>query len=492
MVTRRAKRALIVAAVIVPVVLVGAAFLAAEATRSNTFCGTACHEMQPYYRTWQASAHADVDCVACHIPPGCVNYAKTKVFALREVWVHFTRKDIAPIAVTRHIPNATCTACHPPSQMQNAVPLARWTRLFSHSGHEQVPACIDCHSQVVHAPIAQVPYTPARAMASCFTCHDGTTQPNDCRYCHRAPHPDRGDCTTCHGLRSWDPSVSHRPRLTAQHQAFSCERCHSVATPTGMGYPAGCIGCHRPPHPLTVGPVRLRRCAECHTILQWKPTTFDHPASGCVRCHGNHHGSARLTRCQECHSQTSWTSATHSPTLQGAHTSVACLSCHTHATRASIGFPAGCIGGHQPPHPLSLAGIDLHRCYDCHPISDWTPTTFDHPASGCVRCHGNHHGRVQLTQCQDCHSQTTWSGATHPTTSCTACHTPGPLHSGIGAQCQTCHVTGRYWVPSTYRHRQVGEHVPSGEVPLACTKCHVSTYARATCTPCHAAGGPAD
>ena len=68
-----------VVAIAAPIVLVGAAFVAAEATKSNTFCGTSCHEMEPYYATWQTSPHAEVDCVRCHIPPGFWNYAKTKL-----------------------------------------------------------------------------------------------------------------------------------------------------------------------------------------------------------------------------------------------------------------------------------------------------------------------------------------------------------------------------------------------------------------------------
>lgn len=492
MMTRRTKRVLIVMGALVPCVLIGSAFLAAEATKGNEFCGTACHEMQPYYRTWQDSAHADVDCVECHIPHGVVNYAKTKVFAMREVWVHFTEEDLAPITVTRHIPNDSCTQCHDASQMRAKVPLAKWTRVFTHTGHEQVPACIDCHAQVVHAPIAEIPFTPAEEMEACFECHDGTQQPDDCEYCHTTAHPDRGACDTCHGLRSWDPSVSHSPRLVERHAEITCERCHTVATPTDIGAPNGCFDCHEPAHPLKVGDLRLRRCAECHTIVHWKPNTFDHPTTGCVDCHGNEHGIGSLTRCQRCHSQTTWNGATHDPRLVATHAETSCLRCHTRATAQAVGPPAGCVGCHRPPHALSLAGIDLHRCDDCHRIDGWTPTTFDHPSSGCVDCHGNRHGSASLTRCQDCHSQATWSGAEHPDTSCTSCHAAGPLHSGLSAQCQSCHVSGRYWVPSTFRHAQVGEHIPNGEEPLTCTRCHASTYTRATCTPCHGPGGGDD
>jgi nitrate/TMAO reductase-like tetraheme cytochrome c subunit len=492
MVTRRTKRVLLVVSVVAPIVLAGAAFIAAEATKGNEFCGTACHEMRPYYRTWQGSEHADVDCVECHIPHGIVNYAKTKAFALREVWVHFTEEDIAPIAVTRHIPNDTCAGCHDPSEMEEALPLAEWTRRFRHEGHAEVPACIECHAQVVHAPIAGIPYSPARAMESCFECHDGETQPDDCDYCHGAPHRDRGTCETCHGLRSWDPTVSHEPRLIEPHAEFPCERCHAVVGATEIGEPVGCYDCHEPAHPLKVGELRLRRCAECHTIVRWKPNTFDHPATGCIRCHGNEHGNAQLRQCQDCHSQTTWASAKHQPQLQGAHRSVSCLRCHSVATNASLGDPAGCVGCHRPSHPLALPGLELRRCYGCHRLGGWSPNSFDHPTTGCVGCHGNRHGSSQLTRCQDCHSQTTWAGARHPNTSCLSCHGAGRLHSGIGTQCQTCHVSGRYWVPSTFRHRQVGPHVPAGEHRLSCTQCHATTYAKATCTPCHGPGGPAD
>jgi len=380
----------VVAAIAAPIVLVGGAFVAAEATKSNDFCGTSCHEMEPYHRTWQASAHAEVDCVGCHIPPGVWNYAKTKLFGLRELWVHITGQVEKPIAVTRHVPNQVCVGCHDDGELAHPVRLARWTEGFTHTGHAEVPSCIDCHARVVHPDIPEVPATPPRTMKACFTCHDGGAQPDDCTYCHpTAPHPDRGACDECHGLRSWSRSdFRHPDPLTGKHEEILCERCHARATATEIGPAVACIDCHEPPHPLRLGKLELRRCAECHTITRWRPNTFDHPRSGCVSCHGNEHGSS------------------------------------------------------------------------------------------------------DLAQCERCHSQTTWAGAKHPNSDCTACHSPGRLHSGLGSTCQNCHVSGAYWVPSTYRHPQVAEHVPSGEHRLACTACHKTTYATATCTPCHGPGGP--
>jgi nitrate/TMAO reductase-like tetraheme cytochrome c subunit len=267
--SRRTRRVLLVAAIAAPIVLAGGVFLAAEATKSNTFCGTSCHEMEPYYRTWEGSGHAEVDCVGCHIPPGLWNYAKTKLFGLRELWVHVTGQVDKPIAVTRHIPNEVCVGCHPYEQTQEPVRLARWTEDFAHTGHAEVSDCIDCHARVVHPDIQGVLSTPPGSMDACFSCHNGRSEPDDCVYCHAtAPHPDRGACDECHGLRSWASDFRHPERLTGRHETILCERCHAEATATEIGPATACIECHEAPHPLRLGTLSLRRCAECHAIVR--------------------------------------------------------------------------------------------------------------------------------------------------------------------------------------------------------------------------------
>jgi cytochrome c nitrite reductase small subunit len=390
-VSERTKRILRIVAIAGPFLFVGSMFLAAEATKSNTFCGLQCHEMRPYYQTWASSEHREVECVGCHIPDGALNYVKTKLFGLRELWVHITDQVEKPIAVTRRISSDTCSGCHRSEDVAGRIRLARWTIGFSHPDHTKGMACIDCHARVVHPTIEGVPNTPARSMEACFTCHDGQSQPDECEYCHdSAPHPERGACEECHGLKSWSSGIRHSPRLTGKHETILCERCHGEATATRIGRPTGCIDCHRPAHALQLGVLSLRKCADCHTITRWRPTTFDHPRNDCVSCHGNEHESP------------------------------------------------------------------------------------------------------SLAQCQECHSQTTWSGARHPDRDCTACHAPGRMHAGLGSSCQSCHVSGAYWSPSTFRHPQVGEHIPGGEHRLTCTACHTTTYASATCTPCHGPGGVDD
>jgi cytochrome c-type protein NapC len=312
---------LLIIGVIGFVILTGAAFAAARATESNKFCGQDCHEMVPYNQTWQASKHDQIGCVQCHIPPGAWNFVKTKFFALREVYVHFMGQVKAPIQVTRQIPNVVCQGCHPSVEMPDPIQLV--TSTFSHRGHEKVPACIDCHAQVVHHPIPGKPYIPAQSMTACFACHDGKQQPNDCSYCHQAPHPDRGPCQDCHTLQTWSPKgFKHPVPLTGKHAQILCEQCHTSGTGTSVGPADGCVSCHGNHHQDPT----LTLCADCHTTTHFVPSTFQHQQVGPHVPAGD-----EPLPCNACHQQT-FASAT--------------CSCHGVTTPIKPGQPIpGGIGG---------------------------------------------------------------------------------------------------------------------------------------------------
>lgn len=386
--------------VVVFAVLVGAAFAAAAYTERNSFCIEACHEMGPYGSTWEHSAHSDLDCVRCHIEPGVVNFVQAKVYALREVYVHFSGEVKAPIAVTRHIPNSTCTAsdCHPAGTVPD--PIAFTSSSFSHEGHPEVELCIDCHSQVVHTGTPGRPYIDPASMAACLTCHDGERAADDCDVCHEAPHDPRGRCTDCHELASWDSTFEHPVRLTKTHGAVVCEKCHARSTETEIGPPVGCASCHKKQHQAGG-----KLCADCHRLTRWTPSTFDHPKSRCTDCHRRPHPDRGS--CTRCHTTSSWASHfAHPVPLGGVHAQFACEKCHVN-------------------------GLDA-------------------PGRACVSCHGDHHGG--LSDCTRCHSTSAW-------------------------------------VPSTFRHPQEGPHIPAGEEPLQCSACHSNGYGSHGC-PCHGGGPP--
>jgi len=54
-------------------------YKAYEFTESVQFCGQTCHVMHPQYTAYQASPHARVACVECHVGAGPEGYARSKV-----------------------------------------------------------------------------------------------------------------------------------------------------------------------------------------------------------------------------------------------------------------------------------------------------------------------------------------------------------------------------------------------------------------------------
>ena len=415
---RRRRRRLAIVLAIVFVVFVAASLAAAAYTERSSFCEHACHEMEPYGATWEHSAHKDVACVKCHIKPGAVELVEAKGSALREVWVHFAGQVKAPIAVTKHVPNATCESrgCHPegsvkdpvvlgssgstaprpavsaspspagsarPSPAADAAPGAAKAPpvSFSHEQHPSIGLCIDCHSQVVHRSVPGKPYIDPTTMAYCLRCHDGKAAPSACQTCHSTPHAQRGLCTACHSLGSWASTFEHPVPVGPQHKRVVCEKCHSKATPTTIGYPAGCVSCHAKRHKT----VTTTLCAKCHVPTHWKPSTFKHPRSGCTTCHTRAHPDRGS--CLRCHTTSSWASHfDHPVALGGVHASFACEKCHTNG----LGAPGrSCTSCHGSQHG------GLTDCQRCHTTSAWVPSTFSHPPAGehgagsfaCSACH---------------------------------------------------------------------------------------------------------
>jgi nitrate/TMAO reductase-like tetraheme cytochrome c subunit len=89
-------------------------------TESVEFCGQRCHvPMKPEFVTAQHSAHAKVECVACHVGPGAAAYFKTKVNGVKQLY-HAVRNDFdRPIHVNAANPRpsqAICEQCHWPQR----------------------------------------------------------------------------------------------------------------------------------------------------------------------------------------------------------------------------------------------------------------------------------------------------------------------------------------------------------------------------------------
>jgi nitrate/TMAO reductase-like tetraheme cytochrome c subunit len=91
-----------------------------QLTESVQFCGKACHlPMEPQFVAAQHTAHAKVECVACHVGPGAAAYFKTKLNGVKQLY-HTAANDFSrPIYVTDsnpRPPQVICEQCHWPSK----------------------------------------------------------------------------------------------------------------------------------------------------------------------------------------------------------------------------------------------------------------------------------------------------------------------------------------------------------------------------------------
>jgi nitrate/TMAO reductase-like tetraheme cytochrome c subunit len=91
-----------------------------QLTESVQFCGKACHlPMDPEFVASQHTAHAKVECVACHVGPGAAAYFKTKLNGVKQLY-HTVANDFPrPIYVTATNPRPTqaiCEQCHWPKK----------------------------------------------------------------------------------------------------------------------------------------------------------------------------------------------------------------------------------------------------------------------------------------------------------------------------------------------------------------------------------------
>ncbi len=91
-----------------------------QVSESVEFCGKACHlPMEPQFVAFQHTAHAKVECVACHVGPGAAAYFKTKLNGVKQLY-HTVRNDFdRPIRLTAANPRpsqAVCEQCHWPKK----------------------------------------------------------------------------------------------------------------------------------------------------------------------------------------------------------------------------------------------------------------------------------------------------------------------------------------------------------------------------------------
>ena len=169
---------------------------AAWYTLRPVFCNS-CHNMEPYYKSWQESTHKDVTCIECHFPPGVGGKVRGKVLGLVQLLKYVTGS--AGTRPSAEIPDASClrSGCHENRLLAGRVDYRVKTLgkeiviPFDHTPHLEEGRrgktlhCTSCHNQIVQGTHMTVD------SRTCFLCHFKDQPFNEklsaCTHCHQIP-----------------------------------------------------------------------------------------------------------------------------------------------------------------------------------------------------------------------------------------------------------------------------------------------------------------
>jgi len=340
-------------------------------------------------------------------------------------------------------------------------------------------------------------------------------------------------CEDCHTLGGWKPATfSHDAKtykgykLSGAHAKLKCEQCHArdlfgVTRYRPIEY-SSCAapGCHDTKKRGNIHGRQFaaRKCEDCHTEKEWKPSTFSHDAKTykgyklagahaklkCEKCHkpdfagrikykpiesktcvgsachtDPHKSSLKPKKCEDCHNERDWKKLAFDHNrdsaypLDGKHVKAACEKCHVDKLWKPLAKT--CVGCHEKDdkHKNSFG----KRCEDCHTAQTWKTDKFVHEVTG-FRLDGAH---ANLT-CQMCH--TTKNTRLGPGEDCAQCHVD-PHFSQFGAFCSDCH-DAKSWEPMRFNHNLTGFRLEGAHRSTTCEDCHKNRDYRNTPSQCYA------
>ena len=343
--------------------------------------------------------------------------------------------------------------------------------------------CENCHTDKAWVPAkdtmtfdhgaqTKFPLLGKHGLADCESCHLGLdfTEPvivgDGCESCHVDVHQGNmaGDCTSCHNFETFtdvDGIFVHNQTmfpLTGAHQQIECSSCHLDQSNGHFTlFETDCVDCHQQDYneAITVDHISSGfplTCEDCHTTLAWQPAFFEHEqASG---------GFALL----------------------GAHTMVACQSCHQIPSMETI-FDAqnneDCYSCHQADYQEEHGGSGFPtECIACHNVNSWDGADFDHTlASGGFELLGAH----SKADCSDCHTSNydlVFSPPPADQTDCYSCHASDyqKEHAGSGfpTECDVCHNVNDWDDAEDFDHDKAsgGFELVGAHNTITCDDCH--------------------
>jgi len=322
-------------------------------TSRSEFCNS-CHIMEPYYQSWQESAHAQVACIECHFPPGFGGKIRGKVLGLVQLAKYFTKSEGPRPAA--EISDASClrVGCHQQRLLSGEVEFHGIE--FDHQPHlsdlrrgKQLHfqlRCTSCHSQIVQGKHMTV------TTSTCFLCHFKGGEFNAglgaCTHCHQIPQGKYnlgGDVMFSHDL--------------AYEKGVDYANCHGdVIRGKGEVPRERCLSCHNRKDDLEQ--------IDDHEFMHQKHVT-DHKVD-CLQCH------LRIEHSKDPHKM--------------LHAAADCASCHPDHHRQQVAMLRGIGARTLPAQPSPMLAIRA-ECRTCHdvPQDSRKGTLMKGSAKVCATCH---------------------------------------------------------------------------------------------------------
>jgi len=198
-------------------------------TERPKFC-ISCHIMDPYYASWEKSAHKEVNCLECHYEPTLTAHALGKINGLVQVAQYLTKRYYG--RPTAEVSDASCLrgGCHLREEIAGKEILFKDKIRFTHASHlESVKGGIELRCTSCHAQITDDEHIAIDKNA-CYICHFKNVNAKELKF----------ECLKCHSIK-----VSSGEHKEYAESPMACSDCHGEIK-LGDGNVRGqiCLFCH--------------------------------------------------------------------------------------------------------------------------------------------------------------------------------------------------------------------------------------------------------
>ncbi len=397
-------------------------YRAYEYTESVEFCGKACHSvMKPEFVAFNATSHARIRCVDCHVGHGAESYARSKLSGARQLFALVTGNYSRPIETPVHNmrpANQTCEQCHWPSKFHGAQ-----LKAFNHYAYDEQNSLRQTRMLInvgggdpSSGPVAGIHWHMNLANEISFIATDRQRQVipwirvrdrngNVTEYFDRArplsaeqisaAEKRRMDCIDCHNRPAHiylppdvavdqslsagrlDPSLPYLKRQTVEAlnkpYATEYEALSTIAQSLDGFYRTNYSALYTQKSDAVKQAVsETQRIFKTYFFPEMKTNWSTHPnnighlySSGCFRCHDGEHvsntGKVIRNDCNICHTV---------------------LSDSARPSTTPLSIPI--------QHPVDLGGLADRKCETCHKANE----PFRHPINL---------GDISMFQCVECH-----------------------------------------------------------------------------------------